>query len=289
MDEEQLWKVEYINKIFSNNDEMIKEAEELLNKNKPKTLFKYRYILDDDKYTIKNILEDVMPFKNPKYYNDPYDSAININDYNSFLNFAEEGINNKSFEKFMENIIEKSGLKRLTEKSIELLSNEYNRYIENIKVCCFAEDNDSILMWSHYANEHKGFCIEYDFDEMSQMCSHIYPIKYQQKLCKLIDFNNKNDSIIEPIITKYIDWKYEKEWRMINYCKNENYVDKIDDKTYRYKLPNPIGIYMGCKISQEHEKKLEELCRKKNIKLYRMVMEPSEFKLKSREIRLIEF
>ncbi|MCH7721220.1 MAG: DUF2971 domain-containing protein, partial [Planctomycetes bacterium] len=29
-------------------------------------------------------------------------------------------------------------------------------------VCCFAENNDDVLMWAHYAHGHRGFCLEFD-------------------------------------------------------------------------------------------------------------------------------
>lgn len=37
---------------------------------------------------------------------------------------------------------------------------------ENIHLACFSETYKSILMWSHYANNYKGFCVEYNFKEL---------------------------------------------------------------------------------------------------------------------------
>ena len=34
---------------------------------------------------------------------------------------------------------------------------------EQFKVTCLSQKMDSSLMWSHYANKHYGFCLEYDF------------------------------------------------------------------------------------------------------------------------------
>lgn len=30
-------------------------------------------------------------------------------------------------------------------------------------IACFSESIESVLMWSHYADSHKGFALEYDF------------------------------------------------------------------------------------------------------------------------------
>lgn len=32
-------------------------------------------------------------------------------------------------------------------------------------IACFTESNDNSAMWGHYADSHRGFCIEYDFQK----------------------------------------------------------------------------------------------------------------------------
>jgi hypothetical protein len=38
-------------------------------------------------------------------------------------------------------------------------------------VACFTEERDATLMWGHYAEEHKGFCVEYDFAADLKRCT----------------------------------------------------------------------------------------------------------------------
>ena len=33
-------------------------------------------------------------------------------------------------------------------------------------ITAFSENNKSLLMWSHYADSHKGICVEYSFDDL---------------------------------------------------------------------------------------------------------------------------
>ena len=35
----------------------------------------------------------------------------------------------------------------------------------SILICCFSLRNDSILMWSHYAKNHTGACVEFEVDD----------------------------------------------------------------------------------------------------------------------------
>lgn len=76
-------------------------------------------------------------FSKPRFFNDPFDCNLQvISYYNNFLN------------------------------SLSLLSpNAKDLIIENTKefgICCFSKSNDNIHMWSHYADSHKGICVEYD-------------------------------------------------------------------------------------------------------------------------------
>jgi hypothetical protein len=104
---------------------------------------------------------------------------------------------------------------------------------KNIKVCCFTQTYNNYLMWSHYANAHKGFCVEFDFTEILK----------QTKLKNVFQFNFGNhDILLAPVKYDYyqlplnIDskvsvlntmqslricthkfncWKYEQEYRAI--------------------------------------------------------------------------
>lgn len=60
--------------------------------------------------------------------------------------------------------------------SAKQVSNIYNeKSNELIGVLCLTEKKDNLLMWSHYANSHKGFCIKFD-------ASHEFLIKREVKV-----------------------------------------------------------------------------------------------------------
>lgn len=106
-------------------------------------------------------------------------------------------------------------------------------------MACFSETNADLLMWSHYAQQHKGFCVEYDIQKMmSEDCSlfdpigHLFPIVYRNKrqpvrdiisLAQSLavlnaDIHNHNeysgdeplDDILPLFLIKSKDWEYEK-------------------------------------------------------------------------------
>jgi len=93
-------------------------------------------------------------------------------------------------------------------------------------VSCFSEVKDSIIMWSHYADKHKGFCVEYDLKSMSyprkdMLLTLLFPVLYQNELFNSTNYlklENENISkviSVYPAITKSKEWEYEKEWRIV--------------------------------------------------------------------------
>lgn len=107
--------------------------------------------------------------------------------------------------------------------------------------------NNNILMWSHYANDHKGFVVGFDTGHsffkdarsLNPLIGRLLEVQYsERRYNKIDDFvqnvlkSNDSDKIFEEldhddeyyvdnvvnkisneIITKSFLWKYEKEWR----------------------------------------------------------------------------
>ena len=43
-----------------------------------------------------------------------------------------------------------------------------------VRVVCLSETYDSMLMWSHYARNHTGYCIEYEFNKDDMYYSSLH-------------------------------------------------------------------------------------------------------------------
>lgn len=183
------------------------------------------------------------------------------------------------------------------EKGKTKFNDEISKVVNEIKksllVCCYSKRNDSILMWSHYAESHKGICIEFnpyddnDFKEVSYSKKRIkFDMKNITSIVLAYDYlgekvNPKNKivmkSIMKSFLTKSEDWKYEEEVRSI-YSTNDN-SGRVTFENNKY-LVNPgdiVAIYVGCKMSKENENKVRELA--KTIPVYRMVESETEYKV----------
>lgn len=170
----------------------------------------------------------------------------------------------------------------------ELKENFTNEIIQKIKdarnnalISCFSKRYDSILMWSHYGDKHKGICIEFDRPDKDFL-----DVKYSKKRCKFdledttrrvlgymlsneeVDVNDKGliRCISKPFIVKSLDWKYEEEVRCI-LSPNSECVSKLEELSL-YKIPTNISkIYIGCKVDKTSEeyKNLITLANNKNV------------------------
>lgn len=150
-----------------------------------------------------------------------------------------------------------------------------NEILDNIlKVYCLSEKMNSILMWSHYANNHEGFCIGYDMKELDLKVQELtMPVIYSNKLAKEININN-ND-FLYSLLSKCEEWEYEQEWRIIDI--NNFLLNKKDN----YLEMKPSELYLGAKINSKDKETLKEIAKEKQLDVYQMVMSKNEYVLKA--------
>lgn len=141
-----------------------------------------------------------------------------------------------------------------------------------------ASDYKNRLMWSHYADEHRGFCIEFDFSKGPEDCLPL-PVVYSEKRVKMPWVPTQNpskeqvrfmtESFMKALITKDIVWEYEHEWRML--------IGAGDDKFVN--MPPISCIYIGALCSDENKQKLKSIAQEKVIPLKQMVLDRGEYEL----------
>jgi hypothetical protein len=113
-------------------------------------------------------------------------------------------------------IAEKS--KMSFERQREILDTE-------LRAACFSDHSrvallDEILLWSHYANKHKGIRIGFEFPEGIKEPFEIFPMVYQKDRVKVNlsfweDIEIVNRALEECAKTKSESWQYEHEFRLL--------------------------------------------------------------------------
>ena len=195
-------------------------------------------------------------------------------------------------------ILEMSGqnsgqLKEEAEKIEKSLSKEIEKLRRKINeilgVTCFAKRPDNILMWSHYANKHIGFCVEYDFTKLKSIeaKSMLFPVIYSKKRAmlpmQLFDFSDVKNvklvenelpipEIVEALLVKSEIWKYEEEWRIICFLKNLTEQKLFEDMISK--------VYIGANITEKDEKLIRELADIKGVPVEKFKVDSETFELK---------
>ena len=129
----------------------------------------------------------------------------------------------------------------------------YKKFKAKLCVCSFSKNKEEILMWSHYADEHRGVCLEFDCIEDDDLNRSIHHINYDNKISSIkevkvdktghlsLNINSNGKWLIHKLET----WKYEDEARIITIEQNSNLKGVARD--FRGKL---IAIYFGFNASQ---------------------------------------
>jgi hypothetical protein len=161
----------------------------------------------------------------------------------------------------------------------------FNEYRSNIGVCCFSESPKKILMWSHYANDHKGIVYEFTTDLFSGSTSESFKgcrfkVDYAKDnkyelLSYALTGKLKEDQFVKGLLTKANEWKYEEEYRFIDLNGSEN---------KSFKKESLKSIIFGVKTETEPDEiiRIKNLCQEygfQHVVFKQIKFLPGEFKI----------
>lgn len=149
--------------------------------------------------------------------NDPFEGTIKLKEVEQdttmeiSLNFSIS--RNGGTPKVEEKIYE---IPNLIRQSNDYYKRAFQSMLTQTKVCCFSKSKTNKLMWSHYADNHRGMVLEYDISLDLNVFQYAIPVIYHEKLPEINFMAQKDKSIVSVLKNKSQDWSYEKEVRIIN-------------------------------------------------------------------------
>jgi len=245
-------------------------------------IFRYRSCNTDNFDSIK---KDYLWFSPLSILNDPFDGSVDCvwdrNDDHLLLKEVKD--NFPGLLHYGEDVLQ---------KSLDLSNPNYT-YKDPLMISCFSRKFDNILMWSHYAKCHTGFCEVFKCTEIKtniigleinkkSFYKSSEKLLLKKKYIPLVSviYNNKK---IEPLLSsktntfdgiqkrikcyfqKSKDWEYEQEHRAVVY--EDTLVDK--NKLY-YPKESLVSIIMGSEINGNDFKEVYDICKDKQISLAKM-------------------
>lgn len=228
-------------------------------------LYRYRSV---DEWSIQGIERNEFFFASPADFNDPFDcknlftfKGATNSDWRIYLtNYAINQmphLTELQRREFVDRII-RSGEHRSREMIAEQ-GDRWGKILEehsrNLGIVCLSKVKDDILMWSHYGNDHKGFCLRFNADMLGEISS-CYPVKYRKRYPTFGEFVRSDLEKIANLFvqTKSNHWKYEKEVRLIR-----NAITPSGEelgRVIKYPKQALTGIIFGCLASDEVKQRI---------------------------------
>jgi Protein of unknown function (DUF2971) len=206
----------------------------------PKSLYKYRPF---NVYALRSLTEAEVYYSDPRRFNDPLDCNPTI----------KIDVDRASLEHLCYNMLRNTGVDKKEAESIinnlRYMSTEYGDYKTDANVEKYLKEQllaaeikrlfyeemgrkgvfslsetwKSPLMWSHYADDHRGICLEYDTAQIPHpdIAAVDYRSRRSVKASDLIEWKMQASSEAEQRVyntyffAKSPQWQYEKEWRDI--------------------------------------------------------------------------
>ena len=160
-----------------------------------------------------------------------------------------------------------------------IISKEYSDLLKKLKstfrVSCFATDPFSQLMWGgSYADEHRGFCLEYTVlpndKEYTDIFYNLFPMIYckiRKDISEKIVAMNRKDVSLDFLwniyfygaLRKSIVWAFQNKWRLLLPLKNKKEAD------YNVKFFPITKVFLGNRMPTDKRKELIDICKERKI------------------------
>jgi len=189
------------------------------------------------------------------------------------------------------------------------LLNLIEAYIpDNVYIISFTKNFKNPLMWSHYANEHKGFCLVFSSvnNSLSQDPRKIidnielpdstylsipssfefYEVKYENRLSKLDGYISLPAPISGKVLSEDDRMLYWKEYKNAFLVKSKQWINEDEyrllldtgsptksgiDRLLYYDITQLIGIIFGSKMSESDKNDLIHIIHRQRSELIRNI------------------
>lgn len=244
----------------------------------PSSLYKY---YSDKPRNLEAVKNNKMWYSAPCDFNDVFDCDLAINS-KEILNGVLQMVPDKRGIRVGSQVWKQ--LNGSVNQQIKTFQADYEGLRTKMGIACLSEADNSLLMWAHYANNHRGMCVEYELLEFnSRLGFSPVPIIYSDERVSVHNFETLERDIqgkfIESLTSKSADWSYEREWRIIR--EDSACGDKwdVEKKGALLDAIRPKSVTLGCMATSEFEKEVREYCEASKINLFKMHKNPERYSL----------
>lgn len=171
---------------------------------------------------------------------------------------------------------------------LEIANNAFVRICSKIYSTCFSKRSNSQLMWSHYADSHRGLCFGMNLPEPD---TGVYkpgdPVPVAVTYCPSLFNERENRNMKSEDLPLYMatfksdEWAYEREVRMVLHVDayGEDRLQLVNggkNASVGFNISEIDRVIFGARMSGEHEEKIIKLfCAKGHLpEFYKMDLNP---------------
>jgi hypothetical protein len=180
----------------------------------------------------------------------------------------------------------------------EIFGRDINDAIKNHGAVCLSATESEPLLWSHYAEKHRGCCIAFEVAEGEHLKKTIpvdKPDEIFVDISRFIEIKRKAESQLamemtqhlnRVMLSKYSGWNYEKEFRFLIKLIDPQKDGKLYFAEFDEKL-KPVEVLLGAMCTQDHEEKLRYAVNRYEppLPIIKMSLAADEFKIVRRAER----
>jgi hypothetical protein len=193
---------------------------------------------------LATLMSKTMRFASPMVFNDPFELTPRIEKASDDL-LLDRLMADHLIEDYFQKVGSKEGMTReqsakvyfaeeVPKRFLKHQSHEYwsekakqlklqlaENFSRGFRLLCCSHRDDSILMWSHYADKHRGIVLEIEVDELIPdlpLSNYAYDVRYRSSPPTISalhgDLESFDSAINLSLSTKAIEWSYEEEARI---------------------------------------------------------------------------
>ncbi|MBC2771066.1 DUF2971 domain-containing protein [Pusillimonas minor] len=204
-------------------------------------LYKYRSAITDFNTvntkcnTARIFTASALYYAKPTTLNDPYEAHIEfdfsacekkaqishlrvLRERNRINGYTLETLH-QTWDQVQRNV--KEQMEHIKNKTLDF-DGYYRDAMNNHGILSISEERNNLLMWAHYASEHKGMCLGFNWGKTGLPAAK--EVTYLSSY-RLVDFWAYTEDELAEIacFQKSAEWSYEREWRSLSYPTYERY------------------------------------------------------------------
>lgn len=163
-----------------------------------------------------------------------------------------------------------------------MLAEAFRQLAGSAGICSFGGDPRSILMWTHYAQNHEGYCLQFEFARDPRTFGWAQEVEYKDEYPRVnfVDRSKVPDQLFTVLTRKHSGWSYEKEWRLIHL--------EGANSLMSFRPESLVGIIFGCRAPTALYSKVRTMLAERDkaglppVRVYRAEQDRRAYRLRIR-------